>query len=154
MGAEVVVTNDNFKAEVLDSDIPVLADFWAEWCVPCKMVGPILEQMAEEYKGKVKIAKINQEDQKISLNRKALQESPIDKFASAHRVNEVVKGTIRDIKEFGVFVSIEDGVDALIRNEDLEPLKVEEIEAGQEIEAVIAVIDTRRDRIRLSVKKT
>ncbi|MCK5007933.1 MAG: thioredoxin [Spirochaetales bacterium] len=59
MGAEVTVTNDNFKAEVLDSDIPVLADFWAEWCVPCKMVGPILEQMAEDYKGKVKIAKIN-----------------------------------------------------------------------------------------------
>jgi thioredoxin 1 len=59
MGAEVTVTSDNFKAEVLDSDIPVLADFWAEWCVPCKMVGPILEQMAEEYKGKLKIAKIN-----------------------------------------------------------------------------------------------
>ena len=63
MGAEVVVTNDNFKAEVLDSDIPVLADFWAEWCVPCKMVGPILEQMAEEYKGKVKIAKINVDEE-------------------------------------------------------------------------------------------
>jgi thioredoxin 1 len=59
MGAEVTVTNDNFKAEVLESDIPVLADFWAEWCVPCKMVGPILEQMAEEYKGKLKVAKIN-----------------------------------------------------------------------------------------------
>jgi thioredoxin 1 len=63
MGAEVTVTNDNFKAEVLDSDIPVLADFWAEWCVPCKMVGPILEQMAEDYKGKVKIAKINVDEE-------------------------------------------------------------------------------------------
>ena len=63
MGAEVVVTNDNFKAEVLDSDIPVLADFWAEWCVPCKMVEPILEQMAEEYNGKVKIARINVDEE-------------------------------------------------------------------------------------------
>jgi thioredoxin 1 len=63
MGAEVTVTNDNFKAEVLDSDIPVLADFWAEWCVPCKMVGPILEQMAEEYQGKIKVAKVNVDEQ-------------------------------------------------------------------------------------------
>ena len=63
MGAEVTVTNGNFKTEVLDSDIPVLADFWAEWCVPCKMVGPILEQMAEEYEGKIKIAKVNVDEE-------------------------------------------------------------------------------------------
>lgn len=63
MGAEVTVTNENFKAEVLESDIPVLADFWAEWCVPCKMMGPILEQMAEDYKGKLKIAKINVDEE-------------------------------------------------------------------------------------------
>lgn len=101
----------------------------------------------------VKIAKINREDQKISLNRKTLLESPIDKFATTHKVNSVVTGTIRDIKDFGVFISLEDGVDALIRDEDLTPLVKEELEAGQEIEAAIAVIDTRRDRIRLSVKK-
>jgi small subunit ribosomal protein S1 len=101
----------------------------------------------------VKIAKISAEDQKISLNRKTLLESPIDKFATTNKVNSVVNGTIRDIKEFGVFVSLEDGVDALIRDEDLAPLIKEELEIGQEIEAVIANIDTKRDRIRLSVKK-
>jgi len=101
----------------------------------------------------VKIAKINSEDQKISLNRKTLLESPIDKFAVTNKVNSVVTGTIRDIKDFGVFVSLEDGVDALIRDEDLTPLVKEELEAGQEIEAAIANIDTKRDRIRLSVKK-
>jgi len=101
----------------------------------------------------VKIAKINSEDQKISLNRKTLLESPIDKFATTHKVNTAITGTIRDIKDFGVFISLEDGVDALIRDEDLSPLIKEELEAGQEIEAAIAVIDTRRDRIRLSVKK-
>jgi len=101
----------------------------------------------------VEIAKINAEDQKISLNRKTLLESPIDKFATTHKVNDVITGTIRDIKDFGVFVSLEDGVDALIRDEDLTPLVKEELESGQEIEAAIAVIDTRRDRIRLSVKK-
>jgi len=101
----------------------------------------------------VKIAKINIEDQKISLNRKSLLESPVDKFAMTHKVNSVVTGTIRDIKDFGVFVSLGDGVDALIRDEDLAPLNKEELEIGQEIEAAIANIDTRRDRIRLSVKK-
>ena len=101
----------------------------------------------------VKIAKISTEDQKISLNRKTLLESPIDTFAATHKVNSVITGTIRDIKEFGVFVSLEDGVDALIRDEDLSPLNKEELTIGDEIEAAIAVIDTRRDRIRLSVKK-
>jgi len=101
----------------------------------------------------VKIAKINREDQKISLNRKVLEESPVEKFASTHHINDIVKGKVRDVKDFGVFVSLEDGVDALIRNEDLEPLKAEELEKGQEIEAAIAAIDAKRDRIRLSVRK-
>jgi small subunit ribosomal protein S1 len=101
----------------------------------------------------VKIAKINRDDQKISLNRKVLEESPVEKFAAAHRVNDIVKGKVRDVKDFGVFVSLEEGVDALIRNEDLEPLKAEELEKGQEIEAAIAAIDAKRDRIRLSVRK-
>ena len=101
----------------------------------------------------VKIAKINSDEQKISLNRKALLESPIDLFAKTHKVNDVVSATIRDIKDFGVFVSLEDGVDALIRDEDLAHLEKSDLEIGQKIEAVIAVIDNRRDRIRLSVKK-
>ena len=59
MGSEVIVTNANFKQEVLDSTVPVLADFWAEWCVPCRMIGPMLDKLAEEHVGKVKVAKIN-----------------------------------------------------------------------------------------------
>lgn len=101
----------------------------------------------------VKIVKINRDEEKISLNRKALLESPVDKFAKEHKVNEIVKGKVRDVKDFGVFVSLEDDMDALIRNEDLEPLIAEELNPGDEIEAVIAVIDVKRDRIRLSVKK-
>ena len=59
MSQEVTITADNFKEEVLDASVPVLADFWAEWCVPCKMIGPVLEELSEEYQGKLKIAKIN-----------------------------------------------------------------------------------------------
>ncbi len=104
-------------------------------------------------KVEVKIAKINTEDEKISLNRKALLESPLEKFAKEHRVNDIVTGKVRDIKDFGVFVTLEEGVDALIRDEDLSPLNKEELQKDQEIEAVISQIDTRRDRLRLSVKK-
>lgn len=55
----VVLTDDNFEQEVLQSDVPVVVDYWAEWCGPCKMIGPILEELAVEYGDKVKIAKIN-----------------------------------------------------------------------------------------------
>ncbi|MBV7380045.1 thioredoxin [Maritimibacter dapengensis] len=55
----VAVTDDTFEAEVLKSDVPVVVDFWAEWCGPCKMIGPALEELSAEYGDKVKIAKVN-----------------------------------------------------------------------------------------------
>jgi thioredoxin 1 len=56
------VTDGNFKSEVLDNTTPTLVDFWAEWCGPCKMIAPILEDVAKEYSGKLRIAKINIDD--------------------------------------------------------------------------------------------
>jgi thioredoxin 1 len=55
----VYLTDESFQAEVLDSNEPVLVDYWAEWCGPCKMIAPILTEIADEYQGKVKIAKLN-----------------------------------------------------------------------------------------------
>ncbi|MFE6968118.1 thioredoxin [Isoptericola sp. NPDC057653] len=57
--ATVAVTDDTFKAEVLESDVPVLVDFWATWCGPCRMVAPILEELSDEYEGKIKIVKLD-----------------------------------------------------------------------------------------------
>ncbi len=53
------LTQDNFSKEVLESSTPILVDFWAEWCGPCKMIAPVLDELAEEYDGKVRIGKVN-----------------------------------------------------------------------------------------------
>jgi len=59
MGKALEFTDGNFEAEVINSDKPVLVDFWAEWCGPCRMIGPVVEEMAGEYDGKAKIGKVN-----------------------------------------------------------------------------------------------
>lgn len=61
--AELKFTDKNFREEVLLSDQPVLVDFWAAWCGPCKMMGPVITQLANEYEGKVKIGKVNVDEE-------------------------------------------------------------------------------------------
>ncbi len=61
--AEITVTSENFENEVIKSDKPVLIDFWASWCGPCKMLSPIIEEIAKEYVGKIKVAKVNVDDE-------------------------------------------------------------------------------------------
>jgi thioredoxin 1 len=60
---EVTITKDNFESEVTNSDVPVLLDFWADWCMPCKMVAPVLEELDGEYNGKIKIGKVDVDSQ-------------------------------------------------------------------------------------------
>ncbi|TWO19986.1 30S ribosomal protein S1 [Campylobacter hyointestinalis] len=101
----------------------------------------------------VKIIKIDDKNQKISLSQKDLKESPVTKYAKTHGNGDIVSGTIRDIKDFGVFVSLEDGVDALIRKEDIGNLDINSLKVGDSIEAAIAFIDEKKNRIRLSVRR-
>ena len=58
----IMLNEDNFRQEVLKSEMPVLVDFWAAWCGPCKMVGPIVEELANDYAGKAKVCKLNVDD--------------------------------------------------------------------------------------------
>jgi len=115
------------------------------------------ESAKELYKAgdeiEVKIIKIDRENGKVSLSRKAMEESPVAAFAKSHKNGDIVEGTVKDKKDFGVFISLEAGVDALIRLDDLAPIKEDEIEKGQTIRAVISFIDAKNDRIRVSVRR-
>ena len=59
MSEPIEITDDNFQEQVLDSDLPVLVDFWADWCQPCKMIAPAVQQIADEYDGRIKVGKLD-----------------------------------------------------------------------------------------------
>jgi thioredoxin 1 len=63
MSNGITISGDNFEAEVLKSSVPVLIDFWAPWCAPCRMIGPLIDQLADEYSGRIKIGKINVDEE-------------------------------------------------------------------------------------------
>ncbi|NPA28528.1 MAG: 30S ribosomal protein S1 [Epsilonproteobacteria bacterium] len=101
----------------------------------------------------VKIINIDTQKDKISLSKKALEESPFDKFAAKYKVGDVIKGKVKDIKDFGVFIMVDEGIDVLIRKEDLAPLKMDELQKDQEIEAVIVFMDKKNHKARASVRR-
>jgi thioredoxin 1 len=76
MGAPVPVTQANFKQVVEDSKIPVLVDFWAEWCGPCRMVAPVIDELSKEYEGKVAFAKVNVDENAPLSSRYGIMSIP------------------------------------------------------------------------------
>ena len=76
MTTTVKVTDKTFKDEVLGAQVPVLVDFWAEWCGPCKMIGPSLEQLAEEMAGKLKVVKVNIDENPMSPSKYGVRSIP------------------------------------------------------------------------------
>jgi thioredoxin 1 len=72
----LILTETNFSEEVLRSSVPVLVDFWAEWCGPCKMIAPILDEIAQEYDGRLKIGKVNIDEQQALASQHGIRAIP------------------------------------------------------------------------------
>ena len=88
---KIELGDENFDSEVLQSDIPVLVDFWAEWCGPCKVVGPIIEEIADEYAGKLKVGKVDVDAHGDLAGRYNVMSIPTMKFfKGGQQVGEIV----------------------------------------------------------------
>ena len=74
--AEITITNENFESEVMQSQMSVLVDFWASWCGPCKMLAPTVAQIADEYEGRVKVGKVNVDEQPDLAGRYGIASIP------------------------------------------------------------------------------
>ena len=91
---EVEVTDENFKAEVLDAKIPVLVDFWAEWCMPCKMIAPTVEAIAKEYEGKLKVCKLNVDDAPVIATQYSVMSIPTLLLFKEGKVVDKIVGVV------------------------------------------------------------
>ena len=96
---EIELTNENFDAEVLQSELPVLVDFWATWCGPCMMLGPIVAEVATEYAGRVKVGKVNVDNAPELAARYGIMSIPA---LLLFRKGEVVRTSVGFVKKADV----------------------------------------------------
>ena len=91
MSSAPAVTDANFQEKVLESDVPVLVDFWAPWCGPCRMVAPVVEEIADQYEGQVKVVKLNTDENPTVANNYGIRSIPtLMIFKDGQRVDMVV----------------------------------------------------------------
>src|ERR1044072_7580265 len=98
MGKITEVGDNNFETEVLNSTVPVLVDFWAPWCGPCKSIAPIVEELAGEYEGKLKVAKLNVDDHPATASRYGIRGIPNLIILKGGTVKEQIVGAVPKTK--------------------------------------------------------
>lgn len=90
----VQITDDNFETEVIRSNLPVLIDFWAPWCGPCKSIAPVIEELARDYEGRLKVAKLNVDENPITPSRYAVRGIPNLLILKGGAVKEQLIGAV------------------------------------------------------------